>query len=606
MTDIYQIAQNWLKWDRNPKTHKEISTLVEKKDEAELRARLETRIAFGTAGLRGPMKAGFSCMNDLTVIQASQGLSLYVKKTLAGSESKGAVVGYDGRYNSEVFAKLTAATFASQGFKVYLFSKVVPTPYVAFAVPELGASVGVMVTASHNPKDDNGYKVYWDNGCQINTPHDKHISELIESNLEPWNVCIYITLQINIDKLLSGVIDPLQVVTSSYMSKIEKYSVKHLPQPLKLATEQKIVYTAMHGVGAEYAKLAFEAFSLPPFIPVTQQVTPDPAFPTVAFPNPEEGKGALKLAIETAEANKSRIILANDPDADRLAVAEKQPEYVFLFYLISNNGTWKVFNGNEIGILFADWAWQNCRRVYPDVPADQFFMINTAVSSAMLKSMAKKDGYIHEETLTGFKWVGNKARELLDQNKRFLFAYEEAIGFMYGDVSLDKDGVRCAAIFAELALYQYANGSSCQRHLDSLYERYGYHISKNRYFFCYEPPKMVAIFNAIRNNKNYPTKCGEFEIERIRDLTDDYDNGYPDNKARLPISKSTQMITFFFKNGAIATLRGSGTEPKLKYYVEMIGDNKSEVEAILAKVVTAVIDNFLRPVENQLTPPKDD
>ncbi|EGG18327.1 phosphoglucomutase [Cavenderia fasciculata] len=601
MTDINQLAQNWLKWDRNPKTHKEIEQLVEAKDENELRARLENRIAFGTAGIVsttivqshmniGPMKAGFANMNDLTVIQASQGLSIYVQETISQAQSKGVVVGYDGRYNSEVFAKLTAATFASKGFKVYLFSKIVPTPFVAFAVPELGASVGVMVTASHNPKDDNGYKVYWDNGCQINTPHDKGIAKQIDLNLEPWTI--------NIDKLLSSelVNDPLETISNAYFSKIYSYSVKNRSTPLELANE-KVVYTAMHGVGGDYVKKAFETFKLPPYVEVAQQIKPDPAFPTVAFPNPEEGKGALKLSIETAESVNSRLILANDPDADRLAVAEKLKD-----------GSWKVFNGNEIGILLADWAWTNAKINHPDVPAEKFFMINTAVSSAMLKTMAKKEGYICEETLTGFKWVGNKAKEMIDQGYKFLFAYEEAIGFMYGDVSLDKDGVRCAPIFAEYALNLYANGSSCQDHLDHLMQRYGYHISKNRYFFCYEPSKMVRIFNDIRksNNGQFPDKCGPYEIIRIRDLTVDYDTAYPDNKARLPVSTSTQMITFYFKNGAIATLRGSGTEPKLKYYVEMIGDNKQEVESTLQQVVQQVIDNFLQPVVNQLTPPKDD
>ncbi|EFA79896.1 phosphoglucomutase [Heterostelium album PN500] len=602
MSNIKELAESWLKWDKNAETRKEIQSLLESDNQSELKSRLEQRIAFGTAGLRGPMKAGFSCMNDLTVIQASQGLCIYVEQTLSNSKNSGIVVGYDGRHHSKEFARLTAATFASRGFKVYLFSKIVPTPYVvilylisnymdcyvhqAFAVPELKASVGVMITASHNPKDDNGYKVYWDNGCQINTPHDIRIAMQIDLNLEPWNI--------DVNELLNGslVSDPLDTITKSYFGKIAKYSVKN---EVKLATSEKIVYTAMHGVGGEYAKMAFETFGLPAFIPVDQQIQPDPEFPTVAFPNPEEGKGALKLSIETAERNNSRLILANDPDADRLAVAERQPD-----------GQWKVFNGNEIGVLFADWAWQNARRADSTTPAERFCMINTAVSSSMLKTMANKDGYRHEECLTGFKWVGNKARELMDKGYNFLFAYEEAIGFMYGDVSLDKDGVRCAPIFAELALTCYQAGKSCQDHLEELYKRYGYHISKNRYFFCYDPKKMVAIFDKIRNYGQFPTNCGDFYITRVRDLTVGYDSGYPDHKARLPVSSSTQMITFYFENGGIATLRGSGTEPKLKYYVEMIGSDRQLVESTLSQLVEQVINQFLRPVENELTPPKDD
>ncbi|KYQ89432.1 phosphoglucomutase [Tieghemostelium lacteum] len=589
--DIYTLANKWLEWDKNEKNRKEIQHFVDEKNEQELRERLENRIQFGTAGLRGPMKAGFANMNDLTVIQASQGLALYVKETIDSALTKGVVVGYDGRHNSQTFARLTAATFLSKGFKVYLFSKLVPTPFVAFAVPELGASCGVMITASHNPKDDNGYKVYWDNGCQINTPHDKGISKLIDENLVPWTM--------NLDDLNKSdlVSDPLERVSKSYFTKISKYSVVKSGATIK---QEKVVYTPMHGVGGDYAAEAFKVFDLHPFIPVELQIKPDAEFPTVAFPNPEEGKGALKLAIETAESNQSRLILANDPDADRLAVAEKQ----------SSDGSWKVFNGNEIGVLFADWAWRKERALFSEgynCKPSEYTMISTAVSSAMLSTMAKKEGFQHEEVLTGFKWVGNAAKQAMDRGQKFLFAYEEAIGFMYGDVSLDKDGVRGASIFAELAFDLYQQGSSCQEHLESLYKKYGYHISNNRYFFCYDPKKMVRIFNEIRgNNREYVKELGEFKVERIRDLTTGYDTAFPPEfKAQLPTSSSTQMITFYFTNGSIATLRGSGTEPKLKYYVESIGSDKLQVQQTLTKLVSLVIEKLLRPKENELTPPKE-
>ncbi|KAF2076229.1 hypothetical protein CYY_002470 [Polysphondylium violaceum] len=585
MNNLEQLIQQWRKWDTNPATLKEIQDLLDKKDENELKARLESRIAFGTAGLRGPMKAGFSCMNDVTVRQASQGLCSYVDKVTPNARHMGVVIGYDGRHHSKEFANITAQAFLKKNFKVYLFETIVPTPFVAFATPELKAAVGVMITASHNPKDDNGYKVYWHDGCQINTPHDKYISQHIESNLETWTESCD----------LSKVVCPLKQIEQSYFSKIAKYSVA--PYGVELAKEP-IVYTAMHGVGYNYVIQSFEAFKLPPVIPTEQQVGPDADFPTVAFPNPEEGKGALKLAIETAERVSSRLILANDPDADRLAVAERQAD-----------GSWKVFNGNEIGVLFADWAWTHGRKAFGDnVPPNKFAMVTTAVSSSMMNTMAKKEGFSYREVLTGFKWVGNAALDFIKSDHHFLFAYEEAIGFMYGDVSLDKDGVRCAAIFAELALSLYQQKSSCQEHLDSLYKKYGYHISKNRYFFCYDPKKMESIFNRIRSlhNGTYPSQCGSFKIVRTRDLTTGYDDGFETKKAILPTSSSTQMITFYFENGGIATLRGSGTEPKLKYYVEMVGQDKSNVEQTLGQLVKSVIDEFLCPVENQLTPPKDD
>lgn len=324
--------QLWLKWDRNEKTHNEIKQLVEAKDWNQLRERLLDRLAFGTAGLRGCMRAGFDSMNDLVIVQTAQGLCEYIKRSYSTDEYKrGIVFGYDGRYNSKRFAELSATIFIQSGIKVFLYSRMVPTPFVPFTILQKKCLAGVMVTASHNPKEDNGYKVYWGNGAQIIPPHDKGIQQSILDNLEPkdssWQTEI-----LEKNPLLQ---DLYEEMSAAYYKTLRA----HIPSKFLEINEKqknlgkfKFVYTAMHGVGWPYVEKAFKETNLPELLPVEQQKTPDPEFPTVKFPNPEEGKSSLELSIKLADAKGITTILANDPDADRLACAEKDPK----------TGQWKV------------------------------------------------------------------------------------------------------------------------------------------------------------------------------------------------------------------------------------------------------------------------
>eukprot|EP01090_Pellita_catalonica_P017368 TRINITY_DN5225_c0_g1_i1.p1 TRINITY_DN5225_c0_g1~~TRINITY_DN5225_c0_g1_i1.p1 ORF type:complete len:350 (+),score=81.15 TRINITY_DN5225_c0_g1_i1:577-1626(+) len=349
----------------------------------------------------------------------------------------------------------------------------------------------------------------------------------------------------------------------------------------------------MHGVGKDWVAKAFQAFDLPPYIPVPKQIEADPDFPTVAFPNPEEGKGALKLAFEEAEKHSASVVIANDPDSDRLAVAEKL-----------ESGEWKVFTGNETGILLARWIWEKERAAHPDFPVDKIAMLNTTVSSKMLKAMADKEGFRYEETLTGFKWLGNLAEQLSEQGYRVLLAFEEAIGFMVSDICLDKDGVRTAAILAECAGNLYRGKSTLNKYLESTYDKYGYFRTRNKYFFCYELEKMDAVFTALRNDGKYQKACGKYKVKNVRDLDKMYDDNQPGNKPVLP--RSSRMITFFFENGAIATIRGSGTEPKLKYYVEHHGSDRENVTTELNDLVETIISDWLQPTKYGLEFPKED
>ena len=536
------------------------------------------------------------------LIGFSQGLAVYAERAVPDAKKRGVVIGYDGRYNSRSFAAHTAATFAHQGFNVYLFSDLVPTPYVAYGVLLKKAAVGVMVTASHNPKDDNGYKVYWENGPQIIEPHDRGIKQCIEENLKPW---VFGEEKEGVERIgaeealntvyASLISDPLKEVIDTYFPKISEWNFYKSENGTR---KLDVTYTAMHGVGAQAVKLAFETFGLKPYIPVPLQIDPNPDFPTVAFPNPEEGKGALKLAFETADSKNSPVIIANDPDADRLAAAEKL-----------ENGTWKIFTGNELGVLLASWSWYSYVKRHPDVDRSKVLMVNSTVSSKMIRALAEKEGFEFREALTGFKWLGNICCDAKKEGRIPLFAFEEAIGYMVGDACWDKDGVRAAAIFAEMAGELYARGSTVNGELQRLQRELGYYPTNNRYFFCYDPTKLPIIFGEIRNEGKYTKHCGRFEISGIRDLTGPgYDSTTANNKPTLPVSSGTQMITFTFTNGGVATLRGSGTEPKLKYYVELAGkagQDPAIVEAELQELTQAIIHQFLQPEKFGLEKPKD-
>ncbi|XP_023704077.1 phosphoglucomutase-2 isoform X3 [Cryptotermes secundus] len=486
--EIDKKVNEWQQWDKNEKTRGDIYSLCLSKDMDKLRKLLLSRLKFGTAGLRGQMGPGYSQMNDLVIIQTAQGLVVYLEETLRDvTHSNGVVIGYDGRHNSRRWAELTAAILLNHNIPVYLFSKLCPTPFVPFTVLHYKCAAGVMVTASHNPKEDNGYKVYWQNGAQIIPPHDKGIQETILKNLHPWDKSWDTSILSTSERL----IDPLHEAMDCYMRALAR---DMLEPELNLSSKIEITYSAMHGVGYPYMVQAFKAANFKPFVAVEEQKEPDADFPTVRFPNPEE-KSALDLSIETANMNNSTVILANDPDADRLAVAEKQSE---------GDNEWYVFSGNELGALLGWWSWYSHRRRNPDENPSQLYMMASTVSSKILKTIAAAEGFNFIETLTGFKWMGNMAAELQGQGKTVLFAFEEAIGFMCGTEVLDKDGVSAAIRVAEMAAFLSNKGMTLKGKLHELFSMYGYHISDNSYFLCYEQPVIERLFGRLRTFSGSP------------------------------------------------------------------------------------------------------
>ncbi|KAK9454932.1 hypothetical protein V1511DRAFT_375514 [Dipodascopsis uninucleata] len=596
---IDDLVQEWLELDQNPETRSEIEALAEAGNTKELELRLRNRIQFGTAGLRSKLQAGFSRMNDLTVLQASQGLAAYVVKTLPDALNRGIVIGHDHRHHSYDFARLTACAFIHKGFRVYYYDKLVHTPLVPFGVDVLSAACGVMITASHNPAPDNGYKVYWSNGCQIIKPHDKGISRSIDENLTPW---IWDKNLVDRSEL---VIRPIENVEEKYYRALARFADGY-----KVSQSLRIMYTPMHGVGLPYMEKAASILGAKTdvnFFSVPEQIMPDPDFPSIKFPNPEE-PGALDLAMKRADERGIKIVLASDPDADRFSAAIN----------ITNKG-WHQLSGDEIGILFAYFIYHTTKVG----DKSKLAMINSTASSQILKAFAEKEGFHYEETLTGFKWIGNKAIDLEKEGYRVPFAYEEAIGYMIEGIH-DKDGIGAGVMFIKLLcwidaqdIFGSSSGSGSgsaspaddiDALLEIIYSKYGYFKNRNSYYISPEPAITAKVFKYIRNLKSnsdgsytYPQEVGGRKITRWRDLTVGYDSSTSDHIPLLPVSKSSEMITFELDNIVRVTLRGSGTEPKLKVYVEARSDKSMDhAQSIADKVWDALDHEWLRPEETGL------
>jgi hypothetical protein len=356
LNKLTQSYERYISLDQNPETLTEMQSLFRQDPDAvELADRLLCSLTFGTAGLRAAMGAGFGRMNGLTVIQATQGLLEYLRTVYSADRlaKDGVVIGHDHRHHSDQFARLAAAVFLQSEVRVHYYQRLVHTPSVPYAVRRLQAVCGIMITASHNPKNDNGYKLYWTNACQVISPHDKHIQAAIERNQQPR---VWDSTMVDSHSLVSPV--PLQLEDEYYREIKQALFLSATHPPSFDSSRVKIVYTAMHGVGYPFARRLFEEIGLPPFYAVDEQIQPDPDFRTVKYPNPEEGAGALQLSIKRAESVGARVIFANDPDADRLALAEK----------LSDGGEWKVFTGNEMGTILGYYIFARFIRSNPSFP----------------------------------------------------------------------------------------------------------------------------------------------------------------------------------------------------------------------------------------------
>lgn len=599
-----ELVAQWLAVDPNELSRQEIQTLQEQQKYKELDGKLGKRIAFGTAGLRSSMELGFAHMNDVTILQASQGLVSYLSKT----ENPSLVIGYDHRFHSQRYAEITASVALASGFTVYYLGTAeslsdesdpdtkdgdkayVHTPMVPFGIDFYKASAGVMVTASHNPAKDNGYKVYYGNGCQIIPPHDAGIAKSIDENLEPWKDRGVWDVKGNFEKSLKE--GKLVLVKEELSTKYVEAVTEQLIQKSSLSYE--FVYTPMHGVGLEMFSRIFKQFHAKQtdVDVVPEQAFPDPKFSSVPFPNPEE-KGALDLAIARAEAQGLSLVVANDPDADRFSVAIKR-----------KNGKWQQLTGNEIGILFAAYVIEE-RTSKADL--GETWLLNSTVSSQLLRSLAEKTGCHFQDTLTGFKWIGNKAIDLKKAGKLVPFGYEEAIGYMFSVVN-DKDGISAAVMWLQLYEEWFGDGKQDPiEKLELIYQKYGWFKECNGYYKL-DTLKTPGIFQAIRDSfpGDAPSTLGDFNVTEWRDLTIGYELSTPDHVPILPVDPLSQMITAVLQPPHSSeqvrfTCRGSGTEPKLKVYIEGRSNGSEEAAQKLARACWDTLKkHWFKPEENGL------
>ncbi|MFK7917545.1 MAG: phospho-sugar mutase [Ilumatobacter sp.] len=527
-TNVLDVAAQWLEAEPDADLREELSTLLDAARSGDSTAlddvadRFAGRLQFGTAGLRAAVAAGSMRMNRLVVRQAAAGLGRWLlAEEAAGSipnaAQRGVVVACDARRKSDDFALDTCRVLAALGIRSMLHPGLTPTPVLAWSITGLGAAAGVVVTASHNPPADNGYKVFLETGSQIVSPIDVAISDCIGS-VDPLDVA----LSVENDPLIQRLDLSWQ---EAYVASVP--AVRLQPD----VPGVPVAYTAMHGVGAETIEMAFVAAGFDAPIPVVAQHEPDGSFPTVSFPNPEE-PGAMDLLLETAASSGAAIALANDPDADRLGAAIPQPD-----------GSWRRLSGDEIGWLFADHILSN-------TSGDDRLVATTLVSSSLLGRMANAHGVHAEETFTGFKWIGKLATERAAVGQRFVFGYEQALGYLVAPRPLDKDGITAAVLMAEIAACAAADGVTLQDRLDSLAARFGRYVTAE--LSVRIPPSEGAVWvDAIQANP--PASIGGVDVVEV--------TSYPEaNLVRLMLDGGTRL-----------QVRPSGTEPKVKLYGEAVG-----------------------------------
>jgi len=514
MSDLLERARAWAAEDPDPSTRAELERLIAADDVAALADRFDGTLEFGTAGLRGALGAGPRRMNRVVVLRAAAGLAAYLHQTGAATEGASVVIGYDARHNSDVFARDTAEVMSGAGIRAYVMPRPLPTPLLAFAIRDLGCIAGVMVTASHNPPQDNGYKVYLGDGSQIVPPADAEIAACIAR----------VGALADVPRGDGGEILGEEVV-ERYEATVAALVAGGDPAPRR---DLQIVYTPMHGVGGTTVQrvLDLAGFRAPDEPPA--QAEPDADFPTVSFPNPEE-PGAMDLALALAAEVGADIVVANDPDADRCAVGLHGPH------------GWQMLRGDEVGALLAQHLLGRGK---------QGVYAQSIVSSSLLGAMAAAAGQPHQETLTGFKWIG--------RIPGLAFGYEEALGYCVDpDHVKDKDGVSAILLVLELAATVKAQGRTLRDVLDDIARAHGLYATDQLSVRFSDLAEIPATMGRLREAP--PTSLGGLAVERVDDLS----LGTPD----LP---PTDGLRYLLADHARVIVRPSGTEPKIKCYLEVV------------------------------------
>ena len=534
-------VESWIQMDPEEATQEELRALLASGNDTELQDRFRGRLSFGTAGLRGIMGAGPNRMNRLVIRQSACGLAQYLLRVNPASTELGVVVSYDGRLQSQKFAEDCACVLAAFGIRVHLSKGPFPTPICAYALKAFGCAAAAMVTASHNPPEYNGFKVYWGNGAQIIPPHDEGISNAINDAIgAPIPI---IPLE---EALAKGMIDYFGPdLFQAYLSQV---SILTSHPASSLRNDLILAYTPLHGVGAESVEMALKIAGFTESYTVASQRRPDGNFPTVRFPNPEE-PGAMDAVLELARNQGAHLALANDPDADRLAVAVRRAD-----------STYQMLTGNEIGVLLGF----DLIKGYPSNAC----VGTTIVSSRLLNTIAEAHGVECFEVLTGFKWIANGAMKRELQGKRFLMGYEEALGYTIGDLVRDKDGVSALVAFALFAARLHRQGTNILDLLEKIYRKYGYYATTQVSLKLDPSAEGPSLGDTLRQSQH--TEIFDRKVVRIDDLRVSKRYNLKDSTEETIDLPASDVLSYFLDDGSRIIVRPSGTEPKVKCYYEII------------------------------------
>lgn len=541
---IVERAEAYLREEADPAFKAEVQALLASGDMKELEDRFYRDLEFGTGGLRGVIGGGTNRMNSLVVTRATQGLCDYLIEQFPGKQLS-ACVAYDSRRRSADFALATALVFAANGIKAYLFPSLRPTPELSFAIRHLGADTGVVVTASHNPPIYNGYKAYWNDGAQVVPPHDVGIIDRVGK----VRAIRHIGKEDAVARGLLVTLGP--EVDDAYVAMVKSNLFR--PDLIRAkASEVKVVYTPLHGTGAMPFERIMGELGLS-VVTVPEQREGDGEFPTVSFPNPEES-AALKMALELGVREKADVVMATDPDADRLGIA-----------VPDGSGNFTLITGNQLGSLHLDYILLTLKELgrMPARPA----CIKSIVTTDLQALIAKSYGAECHDCLTGFKWIADLMRRFERDGLDFVYGTEESYGHLLEKEVRDKDGISAAALTAEMTLYWRSRGKSLLRRLDELYEQHGFHEEKgiSKYF---EGPSgmqvMAGIMRAYRENQ--PAALGGVKVTRIRDFKSlkEWAPGAAPSPIDMPES---DVLQWRLEDGTQVTVRPSGTEPKIKFYI---------------------------------------
>lgn len=542
-------AKEWLASEFDEKTQQEVRSMLEAEDKTALIEAFYKDLEFGTGGLRGIMGPGTNRINIYTVGASTQGLANYINKVYAAREEKSVCIGHDCRINSRLYAETVANIFSANGIKAYLFEDLRPTPEMSFCIRHLGCVSGVIITASHNPKEYNGYKAYWEDGSQLVPPHDKNVIEEVK-NVKVKD--IKFTPNNDLIEILDESIDKL------YLETVKTISLS--PESIKKQHDLKIVFTPLHGTTVKLVPDSLRNWGFTEIHTVPEQDVVSGEFPTVWSANPEEPE-ALEMAINKAKEVDAELVMACDPDGDRLGIAVKD-----------NNNEWVLLNGNQTAILFTWYIIHQYKEQNRLTGAE--YMIKTIVTSELIKDISDRNNVECYDVYTGFKWIAAKIREL-DETK-YIGGGEESFGYMPASFTRDKDAVSSCSLIAEIAAWAKENGKTLFQLLLDIYKEYGFSKEKMIYIVKQGLSGAEEINKMMDNFRNNPPKTinGQ-KLAIVKDYkTLKEANLIEGKETSLDFDTTSNVLQFFLEDGSKISVRPSGTEPKIKFYFEIRGELK--------------------------------